>query len=69
MSGDLGTAAQLVEMPDDAVPEFGMTLVSYVDSEGDQMYAYQTHGETSFGSLIGLMQMVAHDLMHLIDDE
>lgn len=50
----LPAAASLCELPDQAIAEFGLTLVAYLDEDGD--------GTTS--NLIGLLAMASHSLMH-----
>jgi hypothetical protein len=60
----LTSASQLCQIPEDCIPEFGVTIVSYVDEDGTQMYAYATHGDGDRASLVGLLEMVGHDIMH-----
>lgn len=63
----LTSASVLVQVPEGCLPEFGITIVSYVDETGESMFGYATHGDGSRSSLIGLMEMVGHDIMH--DDD
>ncbi len=69
MAGDalgdtLRSAAVLAGVPDGAVPTVGVTVVSFLDSEGGGRFAIGIHGEADYSTLIGLLQMAAHDLAH-----
>ena len=70
IEGDtLDLAAQMMEFPDGAIPEFGLTVVSYIDDQGDECYGFRAHGTPRISSLVGIMQMMTHDLIHLVEDE
>ena len=60
----LAQASSLCQIPEDCIPEFGITIVSYVGEDGVQMFGYATHGDGSRASLVGLLEMVGHDIMH-----
>jgi hypothetical protein len=64
----LETAAGLVQIPNTAVPEFGVTIVSYLDESGEEMFGFATHGLTNRSSMVGLMHMCAHFMMHEADE-
>lgn len=64
MAESLPAASTLCQVPEGCIPEMGITIVGYVDEDGESMFAYATHGDGSRSSLVGLMQMVVHDIMH-----
>ena len=61
----LGKAAELVDLPPDAMAEYGITVISYLDADGEAMFGFQTHGDRSMTALVGLLTMTIHRLAHL----
>jgi hypothetical protein len=69
LMASLETAAGLVQIPASAIPEYGVTIISYIQEDGQEMFGFATHGNASNrSSLIGLMNMCSHYIMHE-DDE
>lgn len=68
-SDSLRTAAALVDMPEGSIPEFGITIISFIDTEGDASIGFLAHGDVNLSSLIGLMAMVSHDMIHEADED
>lgn len=62
---NLEAAAAIVKVPEGAVPEYGIVVVSYLDSEGEPKFGIQTCGDGNYTSIVGLMQMAGHYLFHL----
>lgn len=68
MPDSLGVAADLVELPDGAVPESAVTVVSFLDEQGNSMIAYRAHGNPQLASAVGLLNMAAYGLMRGEDE-
>ncbi len=69
MIDTLGAAAVMVGVPAGAVPSFGVTIVQYVNRSGDEVYKWVFHGTTSYSSMLGLMGMLEHRMMHDADGD
>ena len=65
----LDAASQMCELPEGVIPESGITIVSYIDVDGEHMFGFATHGDALRSSVIGLLHMVAHQLTHMAEDE
>jgi len=65
----LPQAADLCEVPLDAIPDGGVTVVAYVDEDGDEAYGIATHGDGSVSKIVGLLNLAAHDIMNGVMDE
>lgn len=63
----LQIAAELVGLPDGATPDYGVTIVSFIDSDPDTDFTYVTHGDIPKATLIGLLQMTIYSL--ILDDD
>lgn len=64
----LDAAAVLCELPENAVPEHGITIVSFLDEGGNQMFVYARHGIAARSTWVGLLEMISHDILHGDDD-
>ena len=62
----LPEAAALLELPDDVVIEHGITVVSYLDKDGEQNYAWTIHGDPLTSTTLGLLVIVEHSLAQLV---
>jgi len=56
-------ASELVGLPDGCFAEAGITIVGFIDPEGDEMFAFATHGSTRRSSMVGLLSMVQAAIM------
>lgn len=64
----LDAAAEIVQLPEGCIADYGITVVSYIDEDGEGMFGYATHGDAQRSSLIGLIHMVAHQLIHMAEE-
>lgn len=65
----LQTAAELVGLPAGATPDFGVTIVSFIDADPTSDFNYATHGDVPKATLIGLLQMTIYSLILEGDDD
>lgn len=63
MNPSINAAARLVDVPDGSVVEFGITVVSYLDEEGESMFGFKVHGDPAYSTVVGLLHMVAFELI------
>lgn len=59
----------MVDVPEGSIPEYGITIVSYIDKQGEAYFQFATHGESSKGSMVGLLHMAAHYVMHADEED
>lgn len=60
----LTVAADLVNVPDNCTPLYGVTIVAFADSLGNSTWAVRYHGDAPYSSHIGLMAMHQHQMVH-----
>lgn len=65
----LAEASRLVEPPDGSVATVGITVIGYLDPEGDHAWGLRTHGDGSMSEIIGLMETAKHFLLGDNDEE
>lgn len=65
----LQVAAELVGLPDGATPDYGITIVSFIDTDPTSDFIYVTHGDIPKATLIGLLQMTIYSLILEDDDD
>lgn len=69
MNPNLQAAADMVKVPEGCVPEYGVTIVSYLGIDAEPLYAFVTFGDSSYSNVMGLLAMASHRMAHLADDE
>lgn len=52
------------EVPDGCIISSGVKVTEYIDADGETMFVYTRSTEVPYSNIIGLLQMVAHDLEH-----
>lgn len=62
--GDLASAADLVEIPEGCIPEFGIIVISYLDVDGESKVGTRVLGDGTYTATAGIMAMAAHSLFH-----
>lgn len=60
----LHVAAEMVGMPDGALAEYAVVVVSYLNKDGESAFGLTTFGDVPFSAPIGLMMMAQHHLLH-----
>lgn len=50
--------AEFEEIPEDAVFEYGISIVVYMDQDGRQKYGFAAQGNLSSAGVIGVLEMV-----------
>ena len=60
-------------LPEGSVIEGEIRIVSYIDEQGDEMYAFARSPDIVVSRVLGLLEMVkvsvAHELVHSYDEE
>ena len=64
----LDTASALCDIPEGGIPLSGVTVIAYLDEDGENMFAFATHGDALRSSVIGLLAMVSHQLVHMAEE-
>lgn len=58
-------AAALVDIPEDAIAEHGITILSYLSPEdGDTYYAIAVHGDPPLSSIVGLCTLAQRAIIN-----
>lgn len=57
-------AALLVKLEQEVVPEWAVTVVGYVNTEGQRAYKYIAVGEVSLDPVVYALESVKHDFLH-----
>jgi hypothetical protein len=65
----LSAAAALCKIPKTGIPEYGVTVISYIGEDGEEMFGWATHGQTNRSSMVGLLAMASHYMIHMPEDE
>lgn len=60
----LDAASAIVALSEGVIPEFGITIVGFINSDGEEGFKYATHGESNVANIVGLMEMCSHDMLH-----
>ncbi len=55
--------AEFDEIPEDAVFEYGISIVVYMHADGTQKYGVMTQGAVSASGVIGVLEMAKKTLM------
>lgn len=60
-------------LPEGSVAEGEIRIISYINDEGESMYAYSRSPDMALAHIIGLLEMVklhiSHELIHSYDEE
>lgn len=64
MSDSLNRIIANIPMPPGAVPTEAVVVVGYLDSDGDPSYHVRTGGECPMSTILGLLEMGKHQLLH-----
>jgi hypothetical protein len=59
--------ADFEEIPDDAVMEYGISIVVYMTQDGDQKYGFMAQGHLSTVSMIGVLEMAKRTVLGMND--
>jgi hypothetical protein len=62
--GSTTTYISEVELPDEAVVQHSIMVVSYYDADAHTKYGFSLHGETTLAAALGLLDIVK---AHLIE--
>lgn len=65
----LELAADLCQVPADAIPTHGVTVIGYIEADGEKGYVIATHGQSDLSSIVGLLTRAAHRLDHELDGD
>jgi len=73
-AADYSNAAKLAEfvgVSTDAFPEWGLTLVGYMDTDGESRFESKLWGAGSITSMIGILEVVKQELLlsFVLDEE
>ncbi len=60
---DAAKLAQFVGLEGDVFPEWGLTVLGYMDGEGTARFVTNLIGEHSATTLIGVLEVVKHELL------
>lgn len=58
--------AEWMDLPEGALPESGVVILSYLDRDGKSLYTARELGHGDKTELLGTMSLVMHALMHSI---
>lgn len=61
--------AAVAQLEDTDVPYAALTVVAYIDRDGDQGWTLRTAGDNPISTFIGLMEMAKHSLCHEAEEE
>jgi hypothetical protein len=59
--------ADFDEIPENAVLEYGISIVVFMDEDGRQKYGIIAQGNYSTAGIIGVLEMVKTTVMHMND--
>lgn len=51
------------EIPEDLLQVGGVTIVSVLNEDGSSGFAYRTEGDLDRATLLGLLELVKHDIL------
>jgi exosome complex RNA-binding protein Rrp4 len=60
---DPSVIAQLVDLPEQYVPEWGFAVVGYLDEEGESRFETSMYGEQRATTLMGVLELMKHELV------
>lgn len=60
---DAAKLAEFIGVDDAAFPEFGLTVVGYMDVEGESRFETRLWGAHSATNLIGILEVVKQELL------
>ena len=55
--------AEVTEVPEGAIPEWGLAVTGYIDQDGESRYETTAYGRPTIGTLIGVLEMIKHEMM------
>ena len=61
---DLDTMANLLELPEDAMPLDGVVIVQYLDEDGDSHIMFKT-SDSRDSHLVGMLHMAAWKILEI----
>jgi len=69
--GDAAKLAEFVGIDGDVFPEWGLTVVGFMDGMGESRFTTNLVGNHSATTLIGVLELVKHELLMIAmgDDE
>jgi hypothetical protein len=59
--------ADFEEVPEDAVFEYGISIVVYMDQDGRQKYGIMAQGNMNAAGVIGVLEMVKGTVLRMND--
>lgn len=70
LDGDLQALADLIELPPDGVPIYGIVAVVYLGEDGGFRYGFGTRADhaTAGGNFLGLLATVYQDIGRMIEE-
>lgn len=57
------------DIPQGGIPVAAILVISYLDAEGEQMYAVTSKGDTSLSSCLGLLELAKLKLVEYMEDK
>lgn len=66
---DAAKLAEFVGLEGDVFPEWGLTILGYMDDEGTARFVTNLIGEHSATTLIGVLEVVKHELLMIVMDD
>ena len=61
--------AELSGLSEDAIPEWGMAIVGYIDVDGESRFETTTYGSPTIGTLLGVLELTKHDILMYWDEQ
>lgn len=61
--------AQIADLEETDIPYAAVTIVGYIDVDGEQGWTLRTDGDNPMSTFIGLLNMATHSLMHEAEDD
>lgn len=59
----LEEAAALLDLPDDVMLAHGITVISFLDKDGNQSFEWLVHGEPLLSTILGMIVALEHILV------
>jgi len=55
--------AEVTEVPEGAIPDWGIAVMGFIDGDGESRYETTSYGRPTLGLLIGVLEMMKHQMM------